>query len=552
MSSQRSICSPTMSDTTRARLLLRLGHEANASEDLILAREAFLTVVRLTGRVEARVSAANMLCKIAQAESAADIGTAGYHAEAAQREYEVVLASTQKAAVRDLCQQRQTELSALLSTLDARASAQARTAAMSEPPKRKRGAVTKLEEGVCELLSPPPPLPAGQPRPSEVLINRSPVRVLWAAVNAHRLGLSWPEALSLGSALAGMVARAKGRALGIHPGDDLADQAALSQNSFGLMGQRVPVVDTEGGLRGLSVAKRGGAGSSNGADAPLQPVLPAAAFRSLAAAFGPNFGEVYHWMAALAASIPVHRLREEDNALANRLYCAFRPQIPEGRMGWGQAGRLLLTGGTLHASLSSPVHGRGGGAGAAGRLPPSESLEGLAMAEWDAACRRLQVGGETRPRGGVRVGQGCGGGAGSRARRCFARGAPAEGTGEGGPRRLACGSDKGGTPATANPPRRASLSSPKRRHHISFCGSALPHESKNPPLLQILPQLPPQRRSNPIGQCSNSFAKHHPSPTNKPPDQQAQSSLQALSLFRQRAGHPKPPCPTRAPIAPCR
>jgi hypothetical protein len=28
--------------------------------------------------------------------------------------------------------------------------------------------------------------------------------------------------------------------------------------------------------------------------------------------------------------------------------------------------------------------------------------------------------------------------------------------------------------------------------------------------------------------------------------------LQALSLFRQRAGHPKPPCPTRAPIAPCR
>src|SRR5262245_24241278 len=45
--------------------------------------------------------------------------------------------------------------------------------------------------------------------------NRAPVLMLWAAVVAQRLGFDEDEALTLGKALAGLNAQAKGRRLGI-------------------------------------------------------------------------------------------------------------------------------------------------------------------------------------------------------------------------------------------------------------------------------------------------------------------------------------------------
>jgi hypothetical protein len=48
-----------------------------------------------------------------------------------------------------------------------------------------------------------------------VSINRAPVLTLWAAVVAQRLGFAEDEALTLGKALAGLNAQAKGRRLGI-------------------------------------------------------------------------------------------------------------------------------------------------------------------------------------------------------------------------------------------------------------------------------------------------------------------------------------------------
>ena len=48
-----------------------------------------------------------------------------------------------------------------------------------------------------------------------VSINRAPVLTLWAAVVAQRLGFDEDEALSLGKAVAGLNAQAKGRGLGI-------------------------------------------------------------------------------------------------------------------------------------------------------------------------------------------------------------------------------------------------------------------------------------------------------------------------------------------------
>lgn len=48
-----------------------------------------------------------------------------------------------------------------------------------------------------------------------IMINRAPVLTLWAAVVAERLGFDQDEALTLGKAVAGLNAQAKGRRLGV-------------------------------------------------------------------------------------------------------------------------------------------------------------------------------------------------------------------------------------------------------------------------------------------------------------------------------------------------
>ena len=48
-----------------------------------------------------------------------------------------------------------------------------------------------------------------------IKINRAPVLTLWAAVVAERLGFKRAEALTLGRAVAGLNAYAKGVALGL-------------------------------------------------------------------------------------------------------------------------------------------------------------------------------------------------------------------------------------------------------------------------------------------------------------------------------------------------
>jgi hypothetical protein len=46
-----------------------------------------------------------------------------------------------------------------------------------------------------------------------ISINRAPVLTMWAAVVARRLGFDEDEALTLGKAVAGLDAQAKGRRL---------------------------------------------------------------------------------------------------------------------------------------------------------------------------------------------------------------------------------------------------------------------------------------------------------------------------------------------------
>ena len=162
-----------------------------------------------------------------------------------------------------------------------------------------------------------------------IKINRAPVLTLWAAVVAERLGFDRPTALTLGQAVAGLSAYAKGVSLGIieprpelvrERGDQLAEGERLHVD---LLGRAVPVVRTDDGLRAVSKGKPGN---------------PAQIERYLAGKFGERLGDARQTMATLAAAHePADLCR-----LGFRLYELFRPAVPTGESGWGAKGELDL------------------------------------------------------------------------------------------------------------------------------------------------------------------------------------------------------------------
>lgn len=162
-----------------------------------------------------------------------------------------------------------------------------------------------------------------------ILVNRAPVLTLWAAVVAERLGFDRDEALTLGRAVAGLTAHAKGVRLGIYEpsAEDarerrqrLADGEALHVE---LLGRAVPAVATPGGIR---------------ATAKGEPTDPASVERYLRAKLGDRLDEVRATMERVAASYPPAELAR----IAFRLYERFRPEVPPDEAGWGKAGALDL------------------------------------------------------------------------------------------------------------------------------------------------------------------------------------------------------------------
>src|ERR1700731_4010248 len=93
-----------------------------------------------------------------------------------------------------------------------------------------------------------------------ILINRAPVLTLWAATVAERLGFDKDEALTLGKALAGLNAQAKGRRLGIFkPHEEKTKKAREMERGKGfwieLCGRPVPAKNTEDGIRAVHGAQ---------------------------------------------------------------------------------------------------------------------------------------------------------------------------------------------------------------------------------------------------------------------------------------------------------
>jgi len=163
-----------------------------------------------------------------------------------------------------------------------------------------------------------------------ILISRAPVLTLWAAVVAERLGFDWNEALTLGRAVAGLNAYAKGKALGLfHPKPaEVKEQRKRLKHgeevSVSLLHRAVPAARTPDGIRALSKGK---------------PVAPDTVQRYLGAKFGEGFDSAHEAMSALARSLPPADLADR----AYEFYEAFRPEVPAGMKGWGAAGVLDLS-----------------------------------------------------------------------------------------------------------------------------------------------------------------------------------------------------------------
>src|SRR5580704_13745243 len=97
--------------------------------------------------------------------------------------------------------------------------------------------------------------------PKTISINRAPVLTLWAAVVAQRLGFDEDEALTLGKAVAGLNAQAKGRRLGIFkPHEEKAKKAREKERGeqflIEVCGRPVPATNTDDGIRAVRGALR--------------------------------------------------------------------------------------------------------------------------------------------------------------------------------------------------------------------------------------------------------------------------------------------------------
>ena len=162
-----------------------------------------------------------------------------------------------------------------------------------------------------------------------ISINRAPVLTLWAAVVAERLGFEWEEALTLGRAVAGLNAYAKGVRLGLFtpaPAEVREKRKALRPKetiTVDLLQRAVPAVHTKDGLRALSKGKA---------------VDPESVERYLFTKFGEGYDDALGAMRLLAKSRTPKALAAEGF----HLYERFRPSVPAGTRGWGAKGTLEL------------------------------------------------------------------------------------------------------------------------------------------------------------------------------------------------------------------
>jgi hypothetical protein len=161
-----------------------------------------------------------------------------------------------------------------------------------------------------------------------IRINRAPVLTLWAAVVAERLGFDRDEALSLGRAVAGLNAQSKGRRLGVFRPHEEKPEKARGRGEgerflVEVCSRDVPAAVTPDGVRAVTGGK---------------PVDPARVEVYLRGKFGDDLPAVRAELRKLARSLSPPKLAGR----AYLLYERFRPEVPDGKAGWGAKGVLDL------------------------------------------------------------------------------------------------------------------------------------------------------------------------------------------------------------------
>ena len=162
-----------------------------------------------------------------------------------------------------------------------------------------------------------------------ISINRAPVLTLWANVVARRLGFRKAEALTLGKAVAGLNAQAKGQRLGIYSPQEEKPKTARKkrkkQEGFlvEVCGRTVPAKNTNDGIRATTKGR---------------PISPDSVERYLEQKFGQDLERAEEAMQKLAKAYKPKELAD----VAYPLYEEFRPEIPSGQRGWGAEGDLDL------------------------------------------------------------------------------------------------------------------------------------------------------------------------------------------------------------------
>jgi hypothetical protein len=164
----------------------------------------------------------------------------------------------------------------------------------------------------------------------KIKINRAPVLTLWAAIVAQRMGYKKDEALTFGKAVAGLNAQSKGKRLGIYEEkseeekkEERKKEKSVKTEFVEILGRGVPAIKTKQGLR---AAIKG------------EEIDPEGVERYLRGKFGENYDDSRAAMEKLAKAYTPKQLESK----AYDLYEKFRPEIPEGKKGWGAKGELDL------------------------------------------------------------------------------------------------------------------------------------------------------------------------------------------------------------------
>ena len=164
----------------------------------------------------------------------------------------------------------------------------------------------------------------------KIKINRAPVLTLWATVVAKRLGYDEETALTLGKAVAGLNAQSKGKKLGIYEEktkdekkEDKRKEEAARPVFIDLLGRGIPAVKTPQGLRAAEKGK---------------PIHAESVQTYLEQKFKEDLDDARKAMEKLAKAYTPKQLESK----AYGLYEKFRPEIPEGKKGWGAKGELDL------------------------------------------------------------------------------------------------------------------------------------------------------------------------------------------------------------------